>query len=148
MRRVIVMSAGLVLVEAAILLAANPYQWGGRGYDPALKKRGSSRYSIHESYGTAKSTIEILVDARETVKEVGQMRLKMSDGQEVVSTECWKAMKHLDAPWACTFERSGIKLFSGQGRMIIENRAGDLLIEDVIDFDRLNAFIRETVLAE
>lgn len=138
MRRLILITLFILLMGPTLLLAMNELKWGGPGYDPTLKN--SSRFIARPNIYNDENTIEIWVDSQETVKEVGQMRLLSSDGQEISSLQCWKAMKHITAPWACSYYNRDVGQLSGQGKIMVENRSRDILIEDVVNLDNLSSF--------
>ncbi len=108
----------VICISFAVILFASQeeFQWGGPGYDPDLKENKdykSSRYTARFMYNYNEnhfdeSVFEVLVDAKETVREVGQIDLMTSNGDVVSSKTCWKAMRHITAPWACSFQKSDL----------------------------------------
>lgn len=139
MHRLLPLAVVAMVFSATTLLAMEELRWGGPGHDPALKT--SHRFVARRGgHARATATLEIRVDSRETVHEVGRMRLITADRQELSSIRCWKAMRHISAPWACSFQLEPIKQFSGRGRIIVTDRSGDRLMEDTIDLDRLSGF--------
>ena len=138
MSRLIPLTLLALFTGSTLLFAMNEFEWGGPGYDPALKN--SSRFSArHDVYHKNENLVEILVDSQKTVEEVGEIRLVSSNGQEASSAQCGKAMKHITAPWACSFRIDDIKRLAGQGKIIVKNRHGDTLISDSVDLDNLSS---------
>ena len=83
-----VLPAVFLFFISAVLFAATPeFQWGGPGYDPILRESKdytSSRYTVR-LHPSDKEAIDILVDAKETVREVGRMNLIAADKTTVSS---------------------------------------------------------------
>ncbi len=139
MHRLILIAFFASFLGSTLLLAIDELRWGGSGYDSALEN--SSRFiALLDIYNKDEEMIEVWVDSQETVKEVGLMQLITSDGQEISSVQCRKAMRHITAPWACSFHIDDIKQLSGQGKIIVKNRSGDTLIKDGVDLDKLSSF--------
>lgn len=108
-------------------------KWGGPGYDPALKKSGSALFRIMASTFKA-GAAEIWVDSAKTVEEVGSIEL-LSPQDSVSSENCWKAMKHINAPWACEFPLKRLAGLTGRGSIVVKDRSGKLLLSEDVDFD-------------
>lgn len=96
-------------------------RWGGPGYDPALKGEASSRFTIRPQFNNI-DVLDILVDTKETVQEVGHMDLIGPSGVQLTSQYCHKAMKHITAPWACGFTKDEMQRQSGEGEIKIFDR--------------------------
>lgn len=112
-------------------------KWGGPGYDPALKKRNSHRFLAQEHFKND-TMIDIWVDSKETVKEVGRMDLISSDKTKLSSNRCYKAMRHITAPWSCAFQKNKFQEISGEGTIHVFDRSNKLLIKNSINFDVIN----------
>ena len=141
------------MLPALALAESQDFQWGGKGYDPALKDRDmSARFTIRPHYDYSRidpetktgvvdeSRLELRVDAEETVNELGSIIL-LSEGHELHPEQCWKAMRHITAPWACTFQQGDIRALRGKGTIRILDRSGHALIEAPADYDAMNAFL-------
>lgn len=128
----------LFVITQISFASESEVRWGGPGYDPALKGKNSSRFTArpHFKDGTA---IDILVDDKRTVRDVGRINLISSDGIQESSELCSKAMHHIEAPWACGFYKAEIQEMRGSGTIKVFNRSNELLLEDVIDFDAMNS---------
>lgn len=142
MKRLGLVLAFIFLVSSILLAENSDFRWGGSGYDPALKGIGriSSKF-MARSHSKNSEQIEIWVDSKKTVKEAGRMVLGLDNGKKISSQECWKAMMHLNAPWACCFQKEDIKNFSGIGKVEVSDRVDNILLTEQIDFDKLNNFI-------
>jgi len=127
----------LVVTSHFALAFQHEFRWGGPGYDPALKGRDFSRFTARLHFKN-KTIIDIMVDHKKTVGEVGRIDLISAEGAQISSEYCWKAMKHIQAPWACSFQKGEINEKRGVGRIKVFNRSNELLIEDAIDFDAIN----------
>jgi hypothetical protein len=113
--------------------------WGGRGFDPALKRKDSFRYRLMDEHVPAGVT-GIQVDSREIAfANTVQMELA-SQGQSIASLRCSKTMRHESAPWSCFFDEKKMQSLSGQGKLRVKDRDGVLLLEDDIDFDLVNGY--------
>ncbi|MBP9854928.1 MAG: hypothetical protein KBD53_08685 [Candidatus Omnitrophica bacterium] len=125
--------------------APNELKWGGDGFDPALKEYSEysfTKYTARFQYGD-ESLVEIVVDAEETVSDVGSMTLVSSENTSLSSQYCSKAMRHVSAPWACIFSKKDLENLRGKGKMIIIDSAQNQILEDTIDFDALRNFIEK-----
>ena len=142
MGRFICFTLAIFIASSSLVWGLRELRWGGPGYDPALKN--SSRFMARRNIDMDKNTTEIWVDSKETVNEVGQMRLTSSDGKEMSSLQCWKAMRHIMAPWACSFRNEEIKQLSGLGKITVENSARQIIIIEVVNLDELRALAVET----
>ncbi len=137
-----------IFIATTLFASQKELQWGGLGYDPTLKENKDykySRYTARVKYNYNQnyfdeSIIEILVDARETVGEVGRIDLMTSKGDVVSSKACWKAMKHITAPWVCSFEKSELENLSGIGQIKTFNKSERILLEEKVDFEALKEF--------
>lgn len=137
---------GINLVEAEEML-----QWGGPGYDPALTKESkqeTSRYTAQFQFDYTRnnidtSIVQIFVDSKKSVDEVGEIDLVTPEGRVVKSKICSKAMRHLTAPWICSFQTSNLKDLVGVGKIITFNRSKITILEDKIDFNELQNFLNQ-----
>jgi len=142
-RHLIVASISFIILSLSILFAfQNELRWGGQGYDSALKGNNSSRFAACPHFKDVK-LIDILVDSKETVKEVGQINLVSDNGIAVSSNVCWRAMRHVTAPWACSFQKEDLIKLTERGKIEVMDRAGNVIIEDKVDFKALNNFTKE-----
>ena len=147
-RQVALLTAVVLLFSTRALAESQNFQWGGKGYDPALKNRPTSaRFAIRPHYdyqtqppGIDATLVEVLVDAAETANEIGAIRLA-SQEHEARLQQCWKAMRHITAPWACTFKRTDIQTLRGTGTIQVVDRSNRTLLEEPADFDAMNAFL-------
>jgi hypothetical protein len=147
MCRSILISSFIFLSFPSLLTAGTELRWGGPGYDRALSN--SSRFVARHSLYSKDEAIELLVDSESTVKEVGQIVLtSYVNGQEISTFQCRKAMRHVTAPWACLFFIEGMKQLSGNGKITVVNKSGDILIEEEIDLEILRAFSLESNIQE
>ncbi len=80
---------------------------------------------------------------REKRSEVGQMTLLADKEAAISSQSCWKAMKHITAPWACSFQKSNLESLTGTGKIQTSDKSGHLLLEHAIHFDPLGNFIKK-----
>ena len=128
-----VLPAVFLFFISAVLFAATPeFQWGGPGYDPILRESKdytSSRYTVR-LHPSDKEAIDILVDAKETVREVGRMNLIAADKTTVSSETCWRSMRHASAPWACTFKRPDLRDLAGVGEIATLDKAERVILKD------------------
>lgn len=145
MKNIVVITAVSFILFGAFALFASESElrWGGRGYDPELKKENySSRFIVRPHFKDA-GLIDMAVDSKETVKETGQIDLVSGDGIVVSSSQCFKAMHHISAPWACSFKKEDLPELAGQGKIRVKDKSGRIILEDKIDFEALNNFIKE-----
>lgn len=113
--------------------------WGEKGYD------GSARYRLMYSR-YKEGYLELWVDAKETVDEVGEIRLVFSNGKSISSTACWKAQRHEKAPWACQFPQEQLKLIGPEkGKIQCLDRSGKVLLEETFDFESFGDFAKRRV---
>lgn len=138
--KIIIASVFIFLVCAVLYASQNELRWGGRGYDPSFKKDASSRFVARPNCCDLK-LIDIWVDSKETVNEVGEMHLVSETGLDVSSTQCGKAMKHIEAPWACSFKKEDLQNLSGKGKIKIMDRSKRMILEDDIDYESLKHYI-------
>lgn len=117
-------------------------KWGGKGYDPHLKGENSSRFVARANFNDA-TMVDIWVDAKETVKDVGQIKLITEDGKEVSSGSCFQAMRHFTAPWACSFKETDLEELSGKGKLEVMNKTGVKILEASIDCEALKSFTQK-----
>lgn len=144
-KKEIIISLAIIFLTSSILLASKiDFRWGGSGYDPALKGRGrvSSKFMARSHFKNPE-LLEIWVDSNKTVKEVGRMILNSGNGTKIPSQICWKAMMHLNAPWACCFQKEDIRNLAGIGKVEVLDRTDNILLSERIDFDKLNNFISQ-----
>ena len=136
MRRFFSVMFCLFFFCATGIFAGEDLKWGGKGYDPDLEE--SSRFMARASGIRSEQTlIEIWVDAKETVEDVGEIRLISEQGSELSSLECWKAMRHVTSPWACGFVAGQVKAMSGTGRIVVKDHSGMILLEEELNLDDL-----------
>ena len=132
-------------IVVIVFASQKEFQWGGTGYDPALKQYKEynfSRYTCRFHYND-ETIVDILVDSKETVKEVGQMNLMTADGVSVSSQSCGKATRHITAPWACSFHETDLESLTGIGKIKTADGSQRIILEDTIDFDALKNFIKQ-----
>lgn len=138
--KIIIVLVSIFLACAALYASQNELRWGGRGYDPSFKKDASSRFVARPNCCDPK-LIDIWVDSKETVNEVGEMHLLSKTGLDVSSTQCGKAMRHEEAPWLCSFKREDLQNLSGEGKIKIMDRSKRMILEDDIDCESLKNYI-------
>lgn len=123
-----------------IAAAGADINWGGRGFDPALKRKDSFRYQLVRDDHHPAGVAGIQVDSRETaLADAVQMELA-DEERSITSLRCGKTMRHLDAPWLCFFDSGHLRAMSGQGKLRVRDGAGALILEDSIDFDLVNGY--------
>lgn len=123
-----------------ITAAGADVNWGGRGFDPALKRKDSFRYRLVTDDQHPAKVTGIQVDTRQTaLADAVQMELA-DEGRSITSLRCGKTMRHLDAPWLCVFDTGHLRAMSGQGKLRVRDGAGALILEDGIDFDLVNGY--------
>ena len=127
----ILLVAGL-LAPAPVLARDQEVCWGG-GFDP--KARPSCRFLAY--IFKPKGEVRVRVDSYETFENVATLRLIPLQGGELVSKTCWKASRHVYAPWECSFSTIAVSKLSGLGMIIAENKYGQNLLTDDIDFDAI-----------
>jgi hypothetical protein len=142
MRHLILKVLFILFIGPTLLFAMDELKWGGPGYDPSLED-SSLFIARSNANNNDANTIEIWVDSQETVNEVGLIQLIYSDGQKISSAQCWKAMRHITAPWACSFHTKAVKQLKGEGKITVKNRSGDILIEHDVDLEKLSSFSSE-----
>lgn len=144
MRKLI--AAFLILCTGQVVGAGPPNEihWGGPGYDPELKRHPnypdlSSKFTArHSMY--KKGMVEILVDSRETVTRVMRMKLlTVNDQKAIESRYCFKAMRHLSAPWACYFDESEVRKLTGRGRIEVFVDLPKPVLQGLVNFEELNS---------
>lgn len=114
--------------------------WGGRGFDPALKAKASFRYSLVTDDHHPAGVTGIQIDTRQTaLADAVQMELA-DERRAITSLRCGKTMRHLDAPWLCMFDSGHLRAMSGQGKLRVKDAEGVLILEDEIDFDLVNGY--------
>lgn len=138
--KIIIVFVFIFLACAALCASQDEFRWGGRGYDPTFKKDASSRFVARPNCCDLK-LIDIWVDSKETVNEVGEMHLVSETGLDVSSTTCWKAMKHTEAPWACSFKKEDLQNLSAEGKIKIMDRSKRMILEGDIDCGSLKNYI-------
>lgn len=138
--KIIIVFVFIFLAYAALCASQNELRWGGRGYDPSFKKDASSRFVARPNCCDLK-LIDIWVDSKKTVNEVGKMHLLPKTGLGVSSTQCWKAMRHEQAPWACSFNKDELRDLKGEGKIQIMDRSNRMILEDDIDYESLKDYI-------
>jgi hypothetical protein len=126
-----------ILLADLTFSSPNEFRWGGKGHDAALKGKYSSRFTVKSHYKDD-TIIDILVDDKWTVGEVGQMDLVLSDNTKISSNQCGKAMRHISAPWVCSFSKDNFQKISGKGTIRVYDRSNKLLVQDRIYFDAIN----------
>ena len=109
--------------------------WGGRGFDPTV--RNSCRFLAY--LYIPKMEVRIRIDTYETFQDVSTLRLIPLQGREYVSKACWKMSRHINSPWECYFPAADIIKLSGLGMVIAENKYGQNLVTDDIDFDEIRS---------
>ncbi|MCD4780948.1 MAG: hypothetical protein K8S27_10435 [Candidatus Omnitrophica bacterium] len=127
----------VVFISAYGFTSQQEFKWGGHGYDPALKGKNSSRFAARPHFKD-ETVIDIVVNDKKTVREVGGIDLISSEGVQISSEYCAKTMRHIEAPWACGFNKAKIQKMNGSGTMKVFNRSNKLLFKDEIDFDAIN----------
>ncbi len=125
----------VAVVVTSALAEVNEVRWGGPGYDPAQASQdGSSRF-VARPQQQDPSMVEILVDAEITVKGTSIMELAPKRGAVLRSDLCWKVMRHLTSPWACSFPREDLLKQDGAGHLRVKDKKGRVLLQDKIDFN-------------
>lgn len=123
-----------------IAAAGADINWGGRGFDPALKRKDSFRYRLVTDDHHPAGVTGIQIDTRETAL-ADSVRMELAgEGKSIASLRCSKTMRHLDAPWLCVFDSGHLRSMSGQGKLRVQDRGGVLLLEEDIDFDLVNGY--------
>lgn len=128
--------AVLIWLAAATVAASEVFEWGWPGYDPGIT---GSRYGAWIDPADEQRLI-ISVDAEETVNGTAAMELR-AGAANVKSTECYKVMRHLNAPWACRFALTEVAALAGEGEVVTYDGKGRRLLSGPVDFDRLRAAV-------
>ncbi len=118
----------------------NSFSWGVQGYDPELIQYGSKRFTVNQHYGN-NDLLDIYVDSKEVQFGVEKIELISKNALMISSNECWKAIRHITAPIACSFKKSVFKRLSEKGKIRVFNKTQNIIHEDEIDFTELNNFL-------
>lgn len=116
-------------------------KWGGSGYET------DNRFVARIDWNN-ELNVMIIVDSMETVNEIGSMQIVPLNKDKILSLECWKYEWHLAAPWACYFQRDRIEQLDGEGKIIIKDRSGQVLVEEDVDLNKLSEICRELLESE
>jgi hypothetical protein len=138
-------TTALTFMLALPALAANDIlRWGGPGYDPSFKSPGQISTLFSAGRSTyQKGMIELSVDSEKTVKSVGEIALEqLTPKNDLKSKECWKAMRHKEAPWTCVFPIETLKGLSGKGEISVSDRDGKEVLKSDVDLDALAALAK------
>ncbi len=127
----------IVLSCSTVFSSENIYGWGGAGFDPALREYGSSYRFFAQAHDGDGQLMDIGVDSKETQQEIGRIRLTSDIGTAIDSQQCWKTMRHLTAPSACSFLRKDIENLNGKGRIEIFSKEESVILGEDVDFDAM-----------
>ena len=140
-RHSFIMFGFAILMMQSLFAADNSFRWGAQGYDPDLKEISSKRFAVQQHYGE-KKLVDIVVDSKDAQSGIGEIRLISADKKLIFSNTCWKAMRHITAPLACSFQKDDLKNLLGLGKIQVVDKNQNIIHEDEIDFEKLNVFLK------
>jgi hypothetical protein len=136
---IVLLVVGLAFGSAA-LANVEVQRWGGSGYDPASRgKNYSSLFSAHPDLFApgGKAHFQIWVDSVKTFKGVRSMIIRQEGHNDIFSSYCYKAQKHITAPYACSFNKADFLSRSGMAVLVVIDREGRELLRNPIDIMRI-----------
>jgi hypothetical protein len=122
-----------------VLAYPQTVRWGGPGYDPASRRNSSSLFSAHPDLHTPDGIahFEIWVDSEKTVNGVWRMIIRQEGQEDIASTRCRRAQRHLNAPFACRFRKADLLEHKGHAEIMVFDQDSRELLKGPVDILQL-----------